>query len=1018
MDVSKLSASLITANQETNVALGTFNFDFSLLKVEAPKEYQSVGKELTSRRRKDAEDGSSHITARKLGALFQHSLPRTPQLIKAYGVRASKIISCRKVNPQPSPEYGPFAEHAGLDGTNLWAAATSGPDAVAIHLLACMLARVWERSRALAIWEQLVSERKKELQEMDSADPFYQVSRHLFRISVTTEQLSDWDTSTRAWLQGADEAMSANHGELHDVINRLYSIDVNGNTSLYKNVMQTWVRTMEVANGLVSGEPHSVDSGAILVGLSAWHLYPDMLLLQDESLTPTTLHQHDPLIAPGGLLTVGLQSKDGRRGQGGIGWSLSLGHLRYYGGPVLSRSHLDTTRNRVSFTQLILVAIGSMAAFWETTDPETGIIITRLWDYVHQAIKVSANKPQHWLGMLAAAVEQMLEANTLEAKQGQQLMRLGRRRKKEFLSLEYPIPQFFGLTQLTSLLSHIRRNSASIETSIKIIRQYARGVQWKDQSRSFVIAYKSRRDTWTFATATPIQSADYRTNNQNDDEQMRHQRWAQQMRPEPNNRAQHIYGAKTRSHKRRRLESEGEWIFEIPSASVNEVYYATTKKGVTNQIGEVDPWGGRLVLRWTTPPAFLSQFVITSKDEDSYADLVHVAGDQERVGLFMAISKSYDPLELSHHVDPEVILEAMGENSLDELSILESLEALLCSQSDFLLSMRALSTAREIYKLLPGATVDLGVTSKKLHLLPWVRESTPSSSWSLIPMGRGRTFSCVASFETGCFEIDPDSLENVIAIAVAGSIYITAPLLADPSETPMHYEVKRIVGSIGKPGIAFLIPPQTQEVRKDLDGENWELVNHSPFDGQLEDSFASTTMHLWFTEYMLPINVGDFGTKSFDAYFLESVISIHDKGKWVADVNILKELENVTRISCDTLCEKRHRSYAFNLPMGSPRLTMVDDWNEILDGPEFVGIVRSRGNWLARLATACLSSQLGYQTYVLADELCWDCVLVTWHNRCGKLTATGIAKLPVKELFKVMTEGENKEESHSMILVT
>lgn len=47
------------------------------------------GLALTTTRRKTAEVGRTHVTARKLGALFD-VIPRTSRLVKAYGKRVSE----------------------------------------------------------------------------------------------------------------------------------------------------------------------------------------------------------------------------------------------------------------------------------------------------------------------------------------------------------------------------------------------------------------------------------------------------------------------------------------------------------------------------------------------------------------------------------------------------------------------------------------------------------------------------------------------------------------------------------------------------------------------------------------------------------------------------------------------------------------------------------------------------------------------------------------------------------------
>lgn len=239
MSIQKATASWLQACYETNVALATFNIDFSLIKLEAPQEFRGLGNELGPARKEAAENGPQHATARKLGAFFQHCLPRTPHLIKAYGKRSSEIASCRQVNPRASQYEGNFADHVGIDGTSLWAAATSGPDAIAVNLLACLLARIWSRSEAISIWAELVLERKKELAAADETDPMYQHFTHLSKWSVAREQLAEWDASARSWVQAADEAMGKKEKQLRLILDNI-SLPVNTSPNMYQNVLQTW----------------------------------------------------------------------------------------------------------------------------------------------------------------------------------------------------------------------------------------------------------------------------------------------------------------------------------------------------------------------------------------------------------------------------------------------------------------------------------------------------------------------------------------------------------------------------------------------------------------------------------------------------------------------------------------------------------------------------------------------------------------------------------------------------------
>ncbi|KAL4725715.1 hypothetical protein ACLX1H_007866 [Fusarium chlamydosporum] len=65
---------------------------------------------------------------------------------------------------------------------------------------------------------------------------------------------------------------------------------------------------------------------------------------------------------------------------------------------------------------------------------------------------------------------------------------------------------------------------------------------------------------------------------------------------------------------------------------------------------------------------------------------------------------------------------------------------------------------------------------------------------------------------------------------------------------------------------------------------------------------------------------------------------------------------------------------------GNPGFTMVDNWDEILDAPANASIVRSKGNWLGRLAAMSLCLQLGRPNIVLPNRFCWECVVDAWRH--------------------------------------
>jgi hypothetical protein len=72
----------------------------------------------------------------------------------------SEISANSEVNPSGKDKDGLFAAHVGVDGTSIWSAATSGPSAIAVHLLACILARAFSSTEATAILVELVKSRR------------------------------------------------------------------------------------------------------------------------------------------------------------------------------------------------------------------------------------------------------------------------------------------------------------------------------------------------------------------------------------------------------------------------------------------------------------------------------------------------------------------------------------------------------------------------------------------------------------------------------------------------------------------------------------------------------------------------------------------------------------------------------------------------------------------------------------------------------------------------------------------
>lgn len=982
MAMQNWSAALFSGQQQANLGLATLNFDFSLVKLEAPKEFGPIGQQLTHFRRQAAESGAPHVTAQKLRALFQHVLPPTPSLIKAYGTRCSEITSAKADKPETLKGYGIFAEHAGVDATSIWAAATSGAEAVAVHLLACMLARFWSRPEATAIWEELVERRKAELGRVQDTEPNYLSSCTAAQISISREQLREWDGSARAWLQTADDAKRVQHKQFMLMLEDV-KLPVSSRSALLESVLQAWTSAMTAVDLLIQGVPQSIQDGSILLGLSSWHIYPDMLVL---GTAPTSVEQHDPLVKEGGLLTIGLQMNND---QGGVFWSLPLNHLRYYGGPVLAERCLGALGNHITPFQLYQVAVGCLSASWGYKTEDLAVCLSQLWECVApHAWKFVKPGTTHWLRALSESLDPLLSGNAQEKRLCRQLVQFGQRRCPNFLTGKGPeleVPRLFGLTDLSTVFSLLPDSDKRVEA----LREYTSTLSVPDYT-ALVIRYRhydGQNWGYEFATAIPVtRKISKRSHDNNMSPATGHTRWVTTLYP-----------------------ADGEYRFD-PARSLHfdgmgEDTFAAEQETIVCR---------RTSFRWQDPPrlfATSSDEAFTEVDRSTWVedeqrfrrkmDFNFVAGDPTTCALFASSSadnheRFVSLVNLQQQLSITTFQMAVQSGYADPVSILEHLAAFLrdTRHSPLLKSLRALATITNIYKMLPNTTVSLEVTSQPLYKAPWAQEADVQADegtiaieltqvpFSALTMDWARTFCCIVFLESVSLNISPSNFVNVMALSVRDSIYVAAPLLCDPSENPASFEIRRIRGNVGKPGIAMLVPPTNPRVRG-LEFGDWHLVTHAPFDGRSSDSFHQTSLHLSFTGCVFPIDTRTYGDRDIEIYFLESVVSVHDKGQWIADLDILTNLQSPRVLRLEAICS--HKSYENGGAVSEKSsaiqdsdFTMVDTWSEILDRPESVAIIRSSGNWIGRLATTALSLQMGCDTVIGSEKFCWECVKLKW----------------------------------------
>lgn len=742
LSIQKLAAAVVSGTQETSIALGNLNFDFALFKVEAPIEYTAVGAALTPYRRAVSEEGDIHSTARKLRALFEQLLPATPSLYKAYGIRASEIVKSPVANPKQANGDGPFAKYTGVDGVSLWAAATSGAGAIAIHLLACMIARQgWSPAEATSIWEEIVARRKDDLFRSSEHDPMAMQGELAARTSLSRDQLADWDASARAWLSAADDANRTRQLQLRLIVDNV-NIPVDHMTDGYKSVINAWVTTLKTVDMMIEGMPHSVQNGAVLIGLSAWHLYPDMIVLGSEA---KKIEQKDNLVDKRGILTLGL-STSGRSlsnkleiMRDGVYWSLPLTHLRYYGDPVVTEKNMRIDGSRATMAELKQGVLGAFLSNWNEgrAVSKSGYeLVVAVWDYlehVEGAIGVMGSLERRslkgrpssssWLTIMASAAKTILNTTGRTLEKYKKLASLGRRCSSKFLCLTKDMPApTFGLCRPKTLLSLLHDENDRVSLLRRITPRL--GID----PGKLVIRYRDYSvDKWAgkfaFATVAPVEVTTQSLSSETSQATSlaRHKRWT----------AEDSHSGKS-TDDFDTSASGGELVMPLAEADVVGPLPNSTKffwhKGPKNFVKNgykkmpVDDFFGRF--------AELTLFRgNVQKDNPRYLNGVpfnFLFGDPDTAAIYYVCETEERP-EVFENFTLEEINATLVEKKIKAGNLLSHIVENFSKNPAFTKSLKALASASGVYEGMEGATITMKVLTEPLYRARWISEPANKS---------------------------------------------------------------------------------------------------------------------------------------------------------------------------------------------------------------------------------------------------------------------------------------------------
>ncbi|UPL01317.1 hypothetical protein LCI18_012251 [Fusarium solani-melongenae] len=996
--VNKLVASLASAQNEVSLAAANLNLDFTLIRLEAPKEFRGIDNSLSDVRRENAERGTLHRTARKLGALFDGVPPPTEHLLSAYGKRVSEICERKHIDPKERARHGIFSQFVGPDSASLWAAATSGTNAIAVHLLASMIAGVFDSAESIALWLQIIERRKAEIErtidkERDTVKAM--ATALATQQEFTRDELAAWDNSARSWINTAHAAMAEQRK-----VALLYSDEagapVNSSTDPYDSVIMAWKDAMSSMDSLIQGIPQRVRNGAVLLAINSWHLYPDLCVL---SRGPDVIQQKDSLILGSGILTVDVERSSETTGS--VVWSLPLAYLRYYGEPVLINRTLGVNSTRISMDQFRYVLLGCVFGTWKGSGGsalDNINLMARFLDALRSPERSSQDSPQRksqllrmkevtaqtsWIGQLLMAADDILSGNGVERETAIKLVNHGRRHPGFLCPPEYrPLP-LFGLCYIPSLFSLLN----SPEACIGYLRQFA-----KDHSLSsdnHVIRYYPDQniDKYEYATIKPV-SSEFGSSNRHGfirrpnpsttQSEARHIRWipVATERPACGCEACSTGGpGQPRGEKRSHLMRLGRKI---------------TGSG---KICSCQEHGGCLVTcHWDMAKACLTSESSLIKDRMSYTfvRLEFCVGDSTRAEILKTYPMTERDIDLlkdqpkgetklqDSFITGETFLKALQHDQFDHDSLTEwFIISLPAKYPRFVEPLKACAAAVEMYSRLPEATVDSSIVARtSLTDARWFSRMDGDHGPPLrLELSRPEAFACIAMFDSGRI-YDIGYLKNVFAMTYGNSIFVASPMLADPYERPIETEIKRVPGNIGQPGLSFLIPPPEPRIRRS-NPEAWTVLNHKPFEGQLEDNFWKTSMHLTLTQYQpgLPgLNPDEHFIDEASA-LRETLVQVYDSSEWVCDLDILSTLSNplVSRVTCSG--QDQHTA-SQPIPDTFPQTATVDNWEELLTPPvdAAVSVVRTSGNWLGRLAAVGVSIRLRKRVVILPKQPCWSCV--------------------------------------------
>ena len=198
---------------------------------------------------------------------------------------------------------------------------------------------------------------------------------------------------------------------------------------------------------------------------------------------------------------MGMQSTSPENDRG-ISWTMPLAQLQYYGKPALSKDAIGTQSIRVSFDNIVQVAIGSIASTWGNHGSDFEMICQFL-EAIWRCLKRSAPNGSgsfNWLQLFDEQAERYLQGDADNKKEILRFFGLGRRRFASFMAPEPDLAPAYGLCATKNFLAFL-----NTEGQIQLIRRMAHGYNLGVDLLGSVMVYRHQHATLEYVSVLPYQ---------------------------------------------------------------------------------------------------------------------------------------------------------------------------------------------------------------------------------------------------------------------------------------------------------------------------------------------------------------------------------------------------------------------------------------------------------------------------------------------------------------------------------